>query len=209
MPALSSFRPSLVVTVKQFIDFIPLLLFLIAYVTPLKVDILSYHLALGDIFGATAVLVGSSIVVYGVIFVIQRRLDKGQWITLIGCLIFGGLTLALHNENFVKWKAPVVNWVFAIAFLGSHFIGSKPLVRRIMDHAISLPDQVWMRLNVAWIIFFIVCGAANLFVAFTFDSIWVYFKVFGSLVMTLIFIIAQGVYLARHIQETPESPSEK
>ncbi|OLS61623.1 septation protein A [Pseudomonas putida] len=193
---------------KQFIDFIPLLLFFIVYkIEPRLVEVAGQSFNLGGIYSATAVLIISSLVVYGALFIRQRRLEKGQLLTLVACLVFGGLTLAFHSETFLKWKAPVVNWLFALAFLGSHFIGDKVLIKRIMGHALTLPDTVWSRLNVAWIAFFLFCGAANLFVAFTFQDYWVDFKVFGSLGMTVLFLVAQGVYLSRHLHDSdPTTP---
>ncbi|MEE1923860.1 septation protein A [Pseudomonas sp. 148P] len=193
---------------KQFIDFIPLLLFFIVYkIEPRLVEIAGQSFTLGGIYSATAVLIISSLVVYGALFIRQRRLEKGQLLTLVACLVFGGLTLAFHSETFLKWKAPVVNWLFALAFFGSHFVGDKVLIKRIMGHALTLPDAVWTRLNAAWIAFFLVCGAANLFVAFTFQDIWVDFKVFGSLGMTVLFLVAQGVYLSRHLHDSdPSTP---
>ena len=188
---------------KQFIDFIPLLLFFIVYkIEPRIVEIAGHSLTFGGIFSATAMLILSSVVVYGILFFKQRKLEKSQWLTLIACLVFGSLTLAFHSETFLKWKAPVVNWLFALAFAGSHFIGDKLLIKRIMGHALTLPDAVWTRLNLAWIGFFLFCGAANLFVAFTYQSIWVDFKVFGSLGMTLLFLVAQGIYLSRPLHDT-------
>jgi intracellular septation protein len=144
-------------------------------------------------------LIISSLVVYCALFIKQRKLEKSQWLTLVACLVFGSLTLAFHSETFLKWKAPVVNWLFALAFIGSHFIGDRLLIKRIMGHALTLPEPVWTRLNIAWIVFFLFCGAANLFVAFTYQSYWVDFKVFGSLGMTLLFLIGQGIYLSRHL----------
>src|SRR5690606_30434041 len=188
-------------TRKQLIDFIPLILFFIVYkMDPRAVELAGQSVELGGIFSATAVLIISSVIVYGLLFVLQRKLEKGQWLTLIACLVFGGMTLAFHSETFLKWKAPVVNWLFATAFAASHFIGDRPLVQRIMGHAISLPQPLWVRLNLAWVVFFLICGFANLFVAFTFHDIWVDFKVFGSLGLTLLFLIGQGIFLARHLQ---------
>jgi len=194
--------------VKQFIDFIPLLLFFITYkIEPRLVEVAGQSFTLGGIYSATAVLIISSLVVYGLLFIRQRRLEKGQLLTLVACLVFGGLTLAFHSETFLKWKAPVVNWLFALAFLGSHFVGDKVLIKRIMGHALTLPDAVWTRLNLAWIAFFLFCGAANLFVAFTFQDFWVDFKVFGSLGMTVLFLVGQGVYLSRHLHDSdPTTP---
>ena len=187
---------------KQFIDFIPLLLFFIVYkLDPRVVDLAGHDFELGGIYSATKVLIVSSVVVYGALLIRQRKLEKGQWLTLVACLVFGGLTLAFHSETFLKWKAPVVNWLFALGFAASHFIGDRVLIKRIMGHALTLPEPVWTRLNLAWIVFFLVCGAANLFVAFTFQAFWVDFKVFGSLGMTVVFLVAQGVYLSRHLHD--------
>ncbi|NLY13947.1 MAG: septation protein A [Gammaproteobacteria bacterium] len=197
-------------TVKQFIDFIPLILFFIVFkLEPRDVELAGQVFSIGGIFSATAMLIISSLVVYGSLFAMQRRLEKGQWITLAGCLLFGGLTLAFHSETFLKWKAPVVNWLFALGFAGSHFIGEQPLIKRVMGHAVSLPDPIWTKLNIAWVVFFIFLGGANLFVAFTFQAIWVDFKVFGSLGMTLLFLIGQGVYLSRHMQDVPTQSNKE
>jgi intracellular septation protein len=198
--------------VKQFIDFIPLILFFIVYkISPQAVDILGHSIMVGGIFSATAVLIASSIVVYGILYIQQGKLEKSQWLTLAGCLVFGSLTLAFHSETFLKWKAPVVNWIFALVFAGSHFIGDRLLIQRIMGHALTLPQSVWTKLNIAWIVFFLFCGAANLYVAFTYQDFWVDFKVFGSLGMTLLFLIGQGIYLARHLHDADPStqPSTK
>ncbi len=197
---------------KQFIDFIPLLLFFIVYkISPQAVDIMGHSFMVGGIFSATAMLIASSIVVYGILYVRQGKLEKSQWLTLAACLVFGSLTLAFHSETFLKWKAPVVNWLFALIFAGSHFIGDRLLIQRIMGHALTLPQAIWVKLNIAWIVFFLFCGAANLYVAFTYQDFWVDFKVFGSLGMTLIFLIGQGIFLARHIHDADAStePSTK
>ncbi len=197
-------------TVKQFIDFIPLLLFFIVFkLEPRDIELAGHVISFGGIFSATAILVISSVLVYGSLFLAHRRLEKSQWITLVGCLFFGGLTLAFHSETFLKWKAPVVNWLFALGFAGSHFIGEQPLIKRVMGHAVSLPDRIWTRLNIAWIVFFLFLGTSNLFVAFNFPSIWVDFKVFGSLGMTVLFLIGQGIFLSRYMQDTPVNPNKE
>lgn len=184
---------------KQFIDFIPLALFFIVFkMEPREVELLGNNLIVGGIFSATAMLIISSLVVYGLLFTLNKRLEKSQWLTLLGCLVFGGLTLAFNSETFLKLKSPVVNWLFAAGFAASHFIGKQPLIQRMMGQAITLPDTAWVKLNIAWVVFFILVGAANLVVAFTYHEIWVDFKVFGSLGMTLVFMIGQGVFIVRH-----------
>lgn len=190
---------------KQFIDFIPLLLFFIVYkLEPSVVEVADLSIPIGGIFSATAVLIASSVVVSAALLIRQGRLEKAQWLTLGACVLFGGLTLALHSEAILKWKAPVLNWLFAAAFAGSHFIGEKPLIERMMGHAVQLQSAQWALLNVAWVLFFLVCGFANLFVAFVYPAIWVDFKVFGSLGLTLVFMAGQAVYLVRHAQPQSE-----
>lgn len=173
---------------------------------PQSCDLMGYSFVLGGIYSATAVLIASSLLVYGALLATQRMLDKGQWVTLIACLVFGGMTLAFHSETFLKWKAPIVNWIFASAFLASQYIGQKPFIQRMLEQAVALPDPVWLRLNWAWVVFFVFCGAANLYVAFHFAYWWVDFKVFGSLAMTLLFLLGQGIYLARYL--STQKPQE-
>lgn len=171
---------------KQMLDFVPLFLFFAAF-------------KLYGIFPATGVLIAATLVVYGGIYIAERKLEKNQLITLVATLAFGSITLLLHDETWLKWKAPIINWIFALVFLGSHGLGDKVMIERMMGHAISVPMKVWHRLNMAWVVFFIFSGAANLYVAFTYEKYWVDFKVFGSLGMTLLFIIGQMVYLARYL----------
>jgi intracellular septation protein len=173
---------------KQWLDFIPLLLFFIAYK------------AIG-IFPATLVLVVASVVIYGGLWIVTRHLERNQIITLVATLVFGGITLALHDITYLKWKAPVINWIFALIFLGSHFIGDKVVIERMLGHAITAPSAIWKKLNIAWVLFFIFSGAINLYVAFHWEAHWVDFKVFGSLAMTTVFVVAQTIYLSPYLQK--------
>ena len=185
---------------KQLIDFIPLIAFFVIYKMDLRaIELAGQSFELGGPFSATIALMVASVIVYGGMLLKNKSLEKSQMVTLGAVILFGGMTLAFHDEMFLKWKAPIVNWIFATAFLASQFIGSKPLVQRMMGHAMSLPDEIWTRLNFSWVIFFIALGAANLFVAFTFHNIWVDFKVFGSLILTFAFVLLQFVFLSKHI----------
>lgn len=186
---------------KQLIDFIPLILFFVVYkMDPRPMDLGGFEYELGGPFSATLVLMLTSIIVYGGMFLKNRTLEKSHMVTVGAVLLFGGMTLAFHDEIFLKWKAPIVNWIFALAFLISQFIGKKPLVQRMMDHVLTLPDDIWLKMNISWVVFFIFLGAANLFVAFTFHNIWVDFKVFGSLILTFLFVFAQFALISKHIQ---------
>jgi len=103
---------------------------------------------------------------------------------------------------FIKWKPTVINWLFALVFIGSMWIGKQPLIRRMMGDHLSLPDTIWLRLNLLWSIFFVVMGIINLIVVYSFDTeTWVNFKLFGMLGLTFVFIVAQSLYLARYMQE--------
>lgn len=175
---------------KLLFDLFPVVLFFIAY-------------KLQGIYVATAVIIVATVLQVGYVYLKHKRVEKIHLITLVLILVLGGLTLILQDEDFIKWKPTIVNWGFALVFLGSHFIGSKPIIRRMMDQAIHLPDLVWIRLSFMWIVFFVLSGIVNLYVAFNYDTdTWVDFKLFGLMGMTLVFIILQGIYISRYIQES-------
>ncbi len=164
------------------------------------VDVAGHSFELGGPISGTFFLIVASAIVYGGIFIKNKTLEKSQLITLVAVVLFGGMTLAFQNESFLKWKAPIVNWIFAAAFLGSQFIGQKTLVQRMMEHAVSLPEEVWVRMNLSWVVFFIFLGVANLYVAFTFHEFWVDFKVFGSLILTFVFVVLQFLVISKHMR---------
>jgi intracellular septation protein len=143
---------------KFLADFFPILLFFVAY----KVY---------DIYVATAVAIAASVLQVGAHWLRHRRVEKMHLITLALLVVFGGLTIILQDRAFIMWKPSIVNWLFAAVFLGSHFIGDKPLVERMMSHAIEVPPNIWIRLNQMWVLFFIAMGAANLYVANLFFNV--------------------------------------
>ena len=182
---------------KLLFDFFPILAFFIASK--------AY-----DIYIATAVAIGATMLQVFLHYTIHRRVEKLHLITLALILVLGGLTLALHDATFIKWKPTLVNWGFALVFWGSHYIGSKPIIRRMMEGQLQLPETVWARLSMLWITFFVLSGFANLFVAYMFETdIWVNFKLFGLLGLTILFIILQAIYLARYMEEHPDQPDKK
>ena len=165
----------------------------------------AYHLY--DIYVATAVAVAAAVVQVGYHWLRHRQVPKMQWVTLGLLVVFGGLTLALRDPVFIKWKPTVVNWLFGAAFLLAPVVTSRTLIERLMSHAVTLPDLVLRRLNVAWALFFLALGGLNLFVAFSFEeTVWVNFKLFGLMGLTLLFALAQGFYLVRHMpaESAPE-----
>ena len=131
----------------------------------------------------------------------HRSLPSIQLISLVLILLFGGSTLLLHNELFIKWKPTALYWLLACAALISQYFGKKPLIQRLLETNISLPSQIWSILNRNWIIFFTLMGGINLWVAYSFDTnTWVNFKLFGLLGITFLFILIQAIYLGRYIQ---------
>jgi intracellular septation protein len=182
---------------KFLVDFFPILLFFIAY-------------KLYDIYVATAVIIVASILQVSWFWIKHRRVEKMHLITLVLVLLLGGATLLLQDPLFIYWKPTVVNWAFAIAFFGSQFIGQKNFLQRMLESQITLNEQrVWKNLNFAWVAFFIAMGGINLYVAFNFEeNTWVNFKLFGMMGLTFVFVIAQSIYLARHIVPDDEDKTE-
>jgi intracellular septation protein len=181
---------------KLLFDFLPIFLFFIAY-------------KMADIYVATGVLIVVTLAQTGWIWLRQHRIEKLPLFTAGLVLVLGGATLLLKDPMFVKWKPTVVNWLFALAFVGSYFIGQKTLLERMMGGQLELPAPVWVKLTFAWAIFFFAMGVANLYVAFNFDeNTWVNFKLFGMLGLTLVFVLAQAAYMSRHLKLDDTPPEE-
>jgi len=212
---------------KQLLDFFPIVLFFIVYKFYLDLPdelILSVNdlvplmrLTPGEandaIFLATLVAIVTTLIQVALAAILVRKVEKMPLITLALLIVFGGATLLFKDPLFIQWKPTVINWLFAAVFAGSHFIGNKPLVQKMMGQALEIQDGgVWKRLNLAWVVFFIISGLANLLVAPEVDPLnfkfseetWVDFKLFGLLGMTIIFVIAQAFYLARYMPPTTE-----
>lgn len=161
---------------------------------------------LAGIYVATGVAIAASIAQVAWVWLRRRRVEAMHLITLGLIVVLGGATLLLQDEMFIKWKPSVVNWLFAVVFLGSQFVGGKPLVRRFMESKVELPASVWTRLNLSWVAFFGLLGFANLFVVYRFDTeTWVNFKLFGMMGLTVAFVLVQALYLARYIPEGSEN----
>lgn len=159
---------------------------------------------------ATLVIIVATIIQTIVHFALHKKVEKMHIISLVLLIGFGGLTLAFNDENFIKWKVTIVNWIFAAAFLLSEYVGErKTLVERMMSQALTVPKAIWLNTNRLWIVFFFSVGVVNLFVAYNFSSeTWVNFKLFGMLGLTFAFVIVQGIYLQKHMIEEPESTKD-
>lgn len=181
---------------KLLLDFFPVVIFFAVY-----------HYT-KDMILATAILIPATIIQIAIVWFKTRKIEKMHIVTLVLIIVMGGATVLLQDKTFIQWKPTVVNWLFAAAFLGSYLIGKKPLIQRMMESQIELTQPLWHKLNAYWAVFFIAMGAVNIAV-FTFysEEAWVNFKLFGMLGLTLAFIIAQGVWLTRHIKSDAEEQS--
>lgn len=178
---------------KLLFDFFPILLFFVVF---------KFY----GIFAATATAIIATFAQVGYFWFKHRRVEKMHLVTLVLITVFGGATLLLEDEIFIKWKPTVLNWLFAVAFLGSQFIGKKTLTERMMEKAIELPKNIWNRLNWSWVLFFTVLGVANIFVLYNYDTeTWVNFKLFGMMGLTVLFVVLQSLVLARFVKQVPSS----
>jgi intracellular septation protein len=185
---------------QMLLEFLPIALFFVAY-------------KFGDLFIATGVLIAAVLVQSAMQWLKHRKLSPMMLTSAVLVLIFGGLTLFLHDATFIKWKPTILYALFAVAFTVSRFIGDRPLIERVMGENIQLPRPLWNRLNTLWTLFFLLLGGLNLFVAYQFDeSTWVNFKLFGLLGLTVVFALLQSVWLSSQLpgeQSTVTDADEK
>lgn len=183
-------RPFFAVPGMQLLfDFLPVVAFFVAY-------------KLADIYVATGVIIVASLLQVSIHWLWKRRVNPMHLVTAGLVLLFGGLTLLVHDKAFIMWKPTVVNWLFAAAFLASLWrrISDRPLIQRMFGTtggAPELAEQLWRKLNWMWIAFFLLMGALNLAVFRNFDeATWVNFKLWGMLGLTIAFIVAQSYWIA-------------
>ncbi|MBI5923559.1 MAG: septation protein A [Betaproteobacteria bacterium] len=153
---------------------------------------------------ATLVVILATAMQIGWVWLRHGKVDKMLWVSLVLVAFFGSLTLIFHDETFIKWKPTVLYWVFACVLFFSATILKKNLIRGMLEVQVQLPDPLWQKLNLAWTLFFALMGVLNLLVAFAFDfstAVWVNFKLFGSMGLMLVFIVAQSIFLAKYIEE--------
>ncbi|MCM5569224.1 septation protein A [Burkholderiaceae bacterium FT117] len=174
---------------KLLFDLFPILLFFVAY-------------KLVDIYAATAVAIAASFAQIGWLKLRSRPVEPMQWAGLAIIAVFGGLTLLWQDETFIKWKPTVLYGLFAAVLGGGRLFFGRDLIKAAMGSQLVLPDPVWRKLNLAWMLFFAVMAVLNLAVAYGFSTdTWVSFKLFGTLGLTLAFVVAQAFYVSRFIEE--------
>jgi intracellular septation protein len=176
---------------KLLLDFFPILLFFVSY-------------KLSDIYTATAVLMAATTAQMAVIYLRERSLQTMHKITLVLVLGFGALTLGLHDERFIKWKPTVLYSAMSLGLAFATWGLKKSPIKGLLGSQLELPDAVWARLNVAWVLYCAFMALANAYVAQNFTTEeWVNFKLWGY-VFPVTFILGQGIYIARHMQTPPD-----
>ena len=189
---------------KFLFDFFPLLAFFVAFYLPDDRE--------QGIYLATMTIMVATFIQITAYWLLYRKFEKMHLITFAVVLVFGALTIYLKDERFIKWKPTIVNWCFALAFIGSHFIGDQTLFQRIInmgENRLVLPAGVWRRLNISWACFFVFLGLVNLYVAYSFSTeFWVNFKAWGMTLINIIFLAGVFVYLYRYIRQAEEAKNK-
>jgi intracellular septation protein len=190
---------------KQLAEFVPIALFFIVY--QLKGTTLAlggWEYSFDGIYSATAVLMLATMAQVLLTWAFTRTLEKRLVWLLLAVLVFGGATLVFHNQMFIQWKPTIFNWVLALVFGGSQYIGDKNLMERTLGSQIHLPKPVWSRLNLLWVSNFIIVGGLNLVVAYNFsEDAWVSYKLYSAIGFTLVLTILTALLISPYLKDQP------
>jgi len=191
---------------KQLLEIVPIALFFIVYQMDGKtVELGPWQHQFDGIFSATSVLMIATFVQFVVSCSLERKFDKRAGWILLAVLVFGGATLLYRDEAFIQWKPTVFNWVLALVFLGSQFIGEKNLIERTLGSQIHLPRKTWTTLNLVWVADFFVVGALNIFVAYNYsEETWVDYKLYSAIGFTLLLMVLTAIIISPHLSEDGE-----
>lgn len=177
---------------KLLFDLFPVILFFVAF-------------KFQGIYVATAVAIAATVAQIAWTKFKHGKVDTMLWVSFVIIGVFGGATLLLQDETFIKWKPSVLYWLFSAILLVSNIGFKKNLMRSLLQEKIALPLHAWNRLNLSWSLFFAVLGFLNLYVAYNYSTdSWVNFKLFGFTGLMLVFILVQGVWLTKYIDEKKE-----
>ncbi|TRN26666.1 septation protein A [Vibrio furnissii] len=180
---------------KQLLDFIPLIIFFALF-------------KLYDIYVATGALIAATAVQVAVTYFMFKKVEKMQLITFALVAVFGGMTIFLHDDNFIKWKVTIVYVIFALGLAISHLMG-KSAIKGMLGKEITLPEAVWAKVNWAWVAFFSVCAVLNIYIAYQLPlDVWVNFKVFGLLAATFTYTLLTGIYIYKHLPKEQKNSGE-
>lgn len=171
---------------KQLLDFIPLIIFFALF---------KFY----DIYVATGALIVATAAQIRITYLVYKKLEKIQLITFALVAVFGGMTIVLHDADFIKWKVTILYVVFALGLTISHLMG-RSAIKSMLGKELVLPEAVWAKINWAWVFFFVACAIINIYVAYRLPlDVWVNFKVFGLLVATFVYTLLTGIYIYKHM----------
>lgn len=174
---------------KFLFDLFPIILFFASY-------------KLAGIFAATAAAIVATLAQIGWVKWRHGKVDGMLLASGAIITVFGGATLLLHDETFIKWKPTVLYWMFASVLFAAEFFWRKNLIRSMMGQQMQMPETIWRRLNHAWAGFFALLGVANLYIAFHYPTdFWVNFKLFGTTGLMLVFVILQSLMLSKYVED--------
>ena len=177
---------------KLLFDLFPVILFFVAF-------------KFKGIYVATAVAIAATVVQIIWTKLRHGKVDTMLWVSFAIIAVFGGATLLLHDETFIKWKPTVLYWLFSAILLVSNVMFKKNLMRSLLQEKIALPLHVWHRLNLTWSLFFAALGFINLYVAFSYSTdAWVNFKLFGFTGLIVVFVLGQSAWLSKYVDEKKE-----
>jgi intracellular septation protein len=176
---------------KFLFDLFPVALFFVAF-------------KIAGIYVATAVAIAASLLQVGWLKLRKQHVHPMLWASLGIIVVFGGATLVLQDETFIKWKPTVLYWLFGVVLAVSATVFRRNLIQLMLSEQMRLPPPIWARLNWSWVAFFVFMGAANLYVAYNFSTdLWVNFKLFGGMGLMLAFVVIQSLFLAKYAEDKP------
>ena len=158
----------------------------------------------------TVCVMVATLIQISILLAMRKKVDTMLWVTFGLIAILGGATVWFHDPTFIKWKPSALYWAMGLVLWLSQALFKKNLLQALIGTQLDLPDPVWRRLNIAWAIFFILMGFANIYVAYAYSiSTWATFKVFGLTGIMLVFMVAQGFYISRHLKDDSPPPPDK
>ena len=192
---------------KQILEFLPIVLFFGAYqMDGETLTVGAWSHTFDGIFSATAVLMIATIAVWLIMLAITRRNDKRLMWMMVAVVVFGTATLVLRDQRFIQWKPTVFNWVMAVLFFGSQFVGKKTLLERLLSQQLVLSEVIWKRLNALWVTNFVTVGALNLYVAYQYEeAFWVSYKLYSSIGFILLMMLLTVMIVAPHLRSEDQA----
>lgn len=174
---------------KFLFDLLPVILFFVAF-------------KFAGIYVATGIAIATTIIQVLWMWIRHRKVEPMQWVSLAIIVVFGGATMLLHDETFIKWKPTALYWMFGVTLFVAELMFDKNLIRAMMEKQMALPEPLWRSVNFTWAVFFLVMGGLNLVIAYHFSTdTWVNFKLFGGMGLMVVFIVIQSLWLSKYIKQ--------